>query len=453
MLWKSSAVASQDLEQRKQKANLLFAAMAQLGVDALTVGEGDLAFGVDFVTEGAKKHALPYVSANLKTAAGVPLFPDALIVEKGGLKIGITGATSSRYAGLGVQALPVADSVRSVVERLRTEDKVDLVVLLSHQGLEEDRKLAEAVPGIDVIFSAHDRRMQFDPLVVGDTAIFEAGSRGKHLGQVQLRLQPGRKGWADEAGRKKAQARKVDLEGRLARYKEQESAGDDERSHRRAKAAVQRIERQLETLVIPPGDDGTRNEASGKQVPMGRDIADEPKMAALVLATLDELGETVGTGGGHDGHDHSGHDHSGHDHSGHDHAAHSPKKPAGPYVGVAVCMACHAAEYADWSATSHAHAWKTLVGERRHFDQDCWSCHVTAAEKPGGPQHPKEVGSLGNVQCEACHGPGQKHVSNPKAVDMVKSPGEALCLTCHTEEMTEGRFVYKDYLPKVDHKP
>src|SRR5439155_26755384 len=55
--------------------------------------------------------------------------------------------------------------------------------------------------------------------------------------------------------------------------------------------------------------------------------------------------------------------------------------PAGPYVGVAGCPACHAGEYESWAKTDHARAYKTLVSERSHMDFDCVPCHTTGYKK------------------------------------------------------------------------
>ena len=189
-------------------------------------------------------------------------------------------------------------------------------------------------------------------------------------------------------------------------------------------------------MVVPADDDGARSLISGTKVDMGRTLDDDPKMAALVDATLDKMGPTV------DSHDHG-----------------SPavadltrvEKPKGDWVGADSCRACHEKQFEDWRTTPHARAYVTLLKEKRQYDQDCWSCHVTGAGMPGGPQTPKEVGHLRNVQCESCHGAGRKHIEDPRT-DMVKDPGEAHCKTCHSDEQTEGRFEYSEYLPKVQHR-
>lgn len=442
LLWKSAFLGDDEIAQRKQKATLLLAAMEALKVDAMTPGEGDFIFGLDFLREGIAQHHLPYVSANLQTHSGSALFPPFVVVERAGLRIGITGITAPALLGKDLKAADPVASLTTVVETLRGSERADLVILLAHQGSEENKALLREVQGVDLVFAAHDRRFTIEPTLVGDTAIFQAGSRGKYLGQVTLDLAEGRSGWSAEAGRASAERRQASLQRQVARYREQLKGEADERTKSRVSGAVERVEKQLSELEIPPADDGTHNRATGTKVPMGADLVDDPTMKKLVDATLDQLGEAVTTG--HEGHDHSGSDHG---------KVRKPHKSPGPYVGAGVCMSCHAGQYADWATSAHAHAWKTLADEKRQFDQDCWSCHVTGANKPGGPSHPKGAGAMRNVQCEACHGPGEKHVAAPTKAHMLRSPPEKLCVTCHSMEQTEGRFVFEDYRAKIDHRP
>ena len=92
---------------------------------------------------------------------GDPVFQASAVFERGGLRIGVIGQAfpytpiaNPRYLmpdwSFGIDE----DRIAANVERLRT-DKVDLVVLLSHNGFDVDRKLANRVKGIDVILTGH----------------------------------------------------------------------------------------------------------------------------------------------------------------------------------------------------------------------------------------------------------------------------------------------------------
>ena len=86
--------------------------------------------------------------------------------------------------------------MQKLVETLRSKDKVDAVVLLSHNGMDVDLKLASRVTGIDVILGGHTHDAVPQPIPVtnsgGSTLVTNAGSSGKFLGVLDLDLATGR---------------------------------------------------------------------------------------------------------------------------------------------------------------------------------------------------------------------------------------------------------------------
>ena len=67
-----------------------------------------------------------------------------------------------------------------------------LVVVLSHLGLSGDKKLAEAVEGIDVIVGGHSHNRMTKAERVGDTLIVQAGAHGSDLGRLDLTIAKGK---------------------------------------------------------------------------------------------------------------------------------------------------------------------------------------------------------------------------------------------------------------------
>jgi len=452
MLWSRQSVNAKERAQRQIKAELLLDGVALLQVDALGVGDGELAFGLEFLVSEANRRQLPYISANLAGKDDKLVFPATRIVTKGDLRIGITSVLSDQLHVAGGHMLPAVESLKTAVRTLRESDKVDLVMVLSHLGLEPDKALPNQVEGIDLIFGAHSRSHQEDPIIVGTTAVFQAGSRGKYLGQVSLTFRDGASGWSDPSASNRVEAQRKQLLDQIRDYEEQLATlgAEKESSRPRLERVVSFSKRRLDAMPLEVPTGATRNLLTSEKIPMDRGLEDDPAMKKLVDTALERLGPEgrsalsgVGTGA----HDHD-HDH-GHDH-GHD-SAKVKTREYGDFVGAEVCRSCHQQQHADWSSTPHARAYTTLVKERRHFDLDCWSCHVTGAQQPGGPVSPYDVGPMRNVQCEACHGPGRKHIADPKA-DMVRVPSEAHCKGCHDDDQTEGRFKYLEYLPKIDHK-
>src|SRR3954466_12873124 len=90
------------------------------------------------------------------------------------------------------------EELQKLVNTLRTSDKVDAVVLLSHNGMDVDLKLASRVSGIDVILGGHTHDAVPQPIPVtnagGTTLVTNAGSNGKFLGVLDLDLAKGRVG-------------------------------------------------------------------------------------------------------------------------------------------------------------------------------------------------------------------------------------------------------------------
>ncbi|MBU3917121.1 bifunctional metallophosphatase/5'-nucleotidase [bacterium] len=120
-----------------------------------------------------------------------------VVQDKAGIKIGIFGLVGSDASEVAPFASPVkfGDSVetsRRIVSILREQEKVDVVICLSHSGLNkdktksEDELLAEQVAGIDVIISGHTHTVLPRPIEINNTVIVQAGSYARYLGVLDL---------------------------------------------------------------------------------------------------------------------------------------------------------------------------------------------------------------------------------------------------------------------------
>jgi 2',3'-cyclic-nucleotide 2'-phosphodiesterase (5'-nucleotidase family) len=124
------------------------------------------------------------------------------MVEIGGLRVAILGLTTDALPYLvapsGIAGVDVEDATRTArewVPVLRERERADLVIALTHQGLEEDRRLARSVPGIDVIVGGHSHTALHRPVwvresrtVPGGAVIVQAGRYGEYLGRLDLEI-------------------------------------------------------------------------------------------------------------------------------------------------------------------------------------------------------------------------------------------------------------------------
>jgi sulfur-oxidizing protein SoxB len=88
------------------------------------------------------------------------------------------------------------EQMQSVVNAVRESEKPDVVVVISHNGMDVDLKMASQVSGIDVIFGGHTHDGMPAPSIVknagGKTLVTNAGSNGKFLGVMDLDVKDGK---------------------------------------------------------------------------------------------------------------------------------------------------------------------------------------------------------------------------------------------------------------------
>jgi 5'-nucleotidase / UDP-sugar diphosphatase len=167
-------------------------AMNAMGYDAMTVGMVDLTGGVDTLRQRADEASFPILSSNLLGADQNPVLPPYVVLDRDGLRVGIIGVTEPEAGdelarrGIAVNMLDPVETVRRYLPEVR--EQADLVIVLSHLGLEEDKALAQAVSGIDIIVGGRSRTLMRQPEVVGETLIVQVGYDGEWLGKLDIEI-------------------------------------------------------------------------------------------------------------------------------------------------------------------------------------------------------------------------------------------------------------------------
>lgn len=172
-------------------------AMNLLKPDAMT-GHWEFTYGTDRVQELVEALDFEFLAGNIRdTEWDEAAFEAISYYEKGGIKIGVIGQAfpytpiaNPRYMipnwTFGIRE----ETVQEHVDTARAEG-AELVVLLSHNGFDVDRKLASRVKGIDVILTGHTHDALPAAIKVGKTLLIASGSHGKFLSRLDLDVQGG----------------------------------------------------------------------------------------------------------------------------------------------------------------------------------------------------------------------------------------------------------------------
>ncbi len=188
-----------DMFQGTPVSNLFFGKpvleiMNELRFDAMALGNHEFDWGRDVLAGNLLNATFPFLSANTIDDNGqlLPGVRPYVIIERKGVKVAVIGITTPETA-FTTKMEYVKDLKfivpKAAVPKLIKEVKrkgAQLVVLLTHLGLDEDKKLAAAVQGIDVIVGGHTHTAVTDPIVVGRTIIVQAGYNGLYLGVLEL---------------------------------------------------------------------------------------------------------------------------------------------------------------------------------------------------------------------------------------------------------------------------
>src|SRR5436305_2891523 len=208
-LWQGSGLAN-----AMQGADMVEAANL-LGIEAMT-GHWEFTYGEAALRANLQRFKGEFLAQNVFLteeaafnnapafdAASGRVFKPAAIKEIAGHRVAVIGqafpyvpiAHPKRFTPdwtFGIRD----DELQKLVNTLRTDDKADAVVLLSHNGMDVDLKLASRITGVDVILGGHTHDAVPQPIPVsnagGTTLVTNAGSNGKFLGVLDLDLAKGK---------------------------------------------------------------------------------------------------------------------------------------------------------------------------------------------------------------------------------------------------------------------
>ena len=167
--------------------------MSELGCAAMTMGNREFHIWKAAFATKVKQAKFPVLCANIHAKSSpetLPVVPHTLCTI-GGLTVAVFGVTVPMVTARMKAALlsdflfdEVIATAKQQVAQLRY--KADVLIALTHIGLTQDKRLAEAVPGIDLIVGGHSHNILEVPDIVNGTPIVQTGSHARFFGHCKL---------------------------------------------------------------------------------------------------------------------------------------------------------------------------------------------------------------------------------------------------------------------------
>lgn len=172
--------------------------MSALKTDAMTA-HWEFTLGAERVREIAESSSIAFLAQNIRDKEwNEPVFAPRKVYEKGGVKVAVIGQALPRTAianprwmfpdwEFGIRE----EEIQKQVDEARAGGAA-IVVLLSHNGFDVDRKLAMRVKGLDIILTAHTHDAMPGMVQVGQTMLVASGSHGKFVSRLDIATKDGK---------------------------------------------------------------------------------------------------------------------------------------------------------------------------------------------------------------------------------------------------------------------
>ncbi len=182
----------------KSQGSAMLPVLNEMGFDAMTA-HWEFAYGPENFIKLSEKLNYPVLAVNCYYKGTDKLvFKPYRILDVGDLQVGVIGIASNivdkvmpPWFSRGLEFTLGLEELPYWIEVLRDQERVDLVVLISHLGFPQECQLASDVDGVDVLLSAHTHNRLEKPFIVGDTIIIQSGCHGSFVGRLDLEVDGG----------------------------------------------------------------------------------------------------------------------------------------------------------------------------------------------------------------------------------------------------------------------
>jgi len=196
--------------------NPMMAAMNIMKYDAMTLGNHEFNYGMSIVDKARSEATFPWLAANIYKEDGTNYFTPYIVKTVAGVKVGILGLTTKNIPNWEVpehiEGLVFKDTVEEAqkwVKVLKETEKVDLVVLLAHEGLENDidtgkdlgtaienqaYAIATKVAGVDVLLTGHTH-LSIPGKTLNGVLVMQPKNAGVEICKADITMEQTATGW------------------------------------------------------------------------------------------------------------------------------------------------------------------------------------------------------------------------------------------------------------------
>tara|TARA_B100001146_G_scaffold107695_2_gene95210 strand:+ start:13803 stop:14729 length:927 start_codon:yes stop_codon:yes gene_type:complete len=174
------------------KDSLVCEAYATIPYDGILLGDQELTRDEKFLNNVLPKLESSIILSNLEEPS-LSFVRKYKVIKRGGLSIGvigILGGNAMKYYPKNIKDSIVltdpASTVNEIVKRIRP--RTDVIILLSHQGFDQDQVLAKSLKGVNIILGAHSQTVPKEAVIINDILISQAGREGYYVGLIELKL-------------------------------------------------------------------------------------------------------------------------------------------------------------------------------------------------------------------------------------------------------------------------
>lgn len=170
----------------------------EAGYDAVTIGNNEgITLSYEELDSLYESRQFKVLVANLYREDGSrPEWaqPYETYITKSGTRIGVIGLTINYvhfYDLLGWHAADPFEELKACLKSLKGQ--TDVIILLSHLGINEDERIAESFPEIDLILGGHTHHILHEGKIVDSSLLGAAGKHGLYTGHAILEVDPSTK--------------------------------------------------------------------------------------------------------------------------------------------------------------------------------------------------------------------------------------------------------------------